>query len=512
MGDLWFSPLAPTVIFLVGAFVVRSAPKKFPAGLVTTLLVFVVLISRILLRGTYPELSALTVFSGWSANGALTIRVDGLSMAFLFIPVFLLLGVFWAKQVAEQVMLLLLGGASCLVFIAANGISFSYALLVFDVVGCIFWLQRSQPNLAIIRLFLTVLTTGILMLSGLSETADVAGNLLAFALWLRVGLLPFAEISYLREEALSGGEMMVWLALSTAVGVYVAARFLAVPLPQFVTILMVLIVLLNAWLAWIQEVDHIRLKLLRMILIQPSLALLIAPIEAGVSITLGVVYTFGLATLWLTPQLGRPNLLERHWLWIYAAPLLATLSLMSFPATLGWLASDRIYTDLLLTDQLAVVAAVLLAEGIAFSILYPYWRWLLQRLDRNDRALSAALVLAVPFLIPWLGSITFSVVTNVELSGAVAEASPSTWVIVALVWLLALGFGVGRQAMLTWLGLTPQSMQSFLSLTWLWPVAGHGADRFSRGVLRLRATLEGAHYLAWAFLIGLAGILVVVLS
>jgi hypothetical protein len=433
-------------------------------------------------------------------------------MAFLFIPVFLLLGIFWARQATDLALLLVLGGASCLVFIAANGISFSYALLVFDVAGCVFWLRQSRPNLAVVRLFLTIFTTGILMLSGLPETAAIAGNLLAFALWLRVGLLPFAEISYLREEQLTGGEMMVWLALSTAVGVYVAARFLAVPLPQFVTLLMVLIVLLNAWLAWIQRTAHIRLKLLRMILIQPSLALLIAPIEAGVSITLGVVYTFGLATLWLTPQLGRPNVLERHWLWIYAAPLLATLSLMSFPATLGWLASDRIYTDLLLGNQLVVIAAVLLAEGIGFSILYSYWRWLLRRLDRNGRALSAALVLAVPFLIPWLGGITFSVVTNIELSDAMAEASPSTWVIVTLIWLLTLGFGIGRQALLTWLGLTPQAMQTFLSLAWLWPIAGQGADRFSRGVLRLRATLEGAHYLAWAFLIGLAGILVVVLS
>jgi hypothetical protein len=66
MDDLWFSPLAPAVMFLAGAFIVRIVPNRFHVGLATTLLVFMVLISRILLRGTYPELSGLTVFSGWS--------------------------------------------------------------------------------------------------------------------------------------------------------------------------------------------------------------------------------------------------------------------------------------------------------------------------------------------------------------------------------------------------------------------------------------------------------------
>ncbi len=514
MADLWFSPLTPTILLLAGAVVVAILPGKSYTSLAVSFLVFAVLISRILFRLTVSPLVSPIIFSDWGLGGVLTMRVDGLSLAFLLIPILLLIGLFWARQASDPVIVLGLAGAVAPVFVAANGISFSYALLFFDVIGCMYWLRLQRPNLAITRLFLAIFTMGVLMLAGLRETASLGGPLLAFALWLRVGLFPFVEISYIGTTRLCGGEIMVWLALSTAVGVYVAARFLTVPLPQFVMLLMVLIMLLTAWLAWLDDLKHMRLKLLRMILTQPSLALLIAPISARVSITLGLVYTLGLGTLWLTPQIGRPNFLERHWVWIYAAPILATLSLMGFPATLGWLAAVRIYTDLLLTSQPGLVAAVLLAQGIACSVLYQYWIWLWRGQAEKGPPLRAAIILAVPFLIPGLGGLTFSVVTGLNLSRGNNSVTliSSTAIMMLVIWLLALAFGSGRIIILRWLKITPQVVASLLDLTWLWPGMWQGANQVSHSVLRLKSILEGAHYLGWAFLIGLVGILVVVLS
>jgi hypothetical protein len=326
-------------------------------------------------------------------------------------------------------------------------------------------------------------------------------------------------VSAQSKAELDDSEAMIWLALSTAVGVYVGSRFLTVPLPPLVMGLMVMLMLLNGWLAWLEDPKSIHVKLLRMILLQPSLALLIAPISPRVSITQGIVYTLSIGALWLMPSVGRPNLLERHWSWVYTAPVLATLSLIAFPATFGWISADRVYTDLILRGQQGVVVAVLLAEGISFSALYHYWRELLGGQEERDIPLQAALVLAVPFLVPWVAGLTFSVVTGLDLNSS-ADSPPgplvggfqSTGIIVLATWVLAVLFGYYRQAILSRMRMRPSMVEPILTLAWLWPYLYRGGDWLSRGILRLKSILEGAYYLGWAFLIGLAGILVVILS
>jgi len=78
--------------------------------------------------------------------------------------------------------------------------------------------------------------------------------------------------------------------------------------------------------------------------------------------------------------------------------------------------------------------------------------------------------------------------------------------------LLAFGLGFGRRALLTRLKLLPQAIRPVLDLSWLWGYVGQAGDQISRVVLRIKSILEGVHYLGWAFLIGLAGILMVILS
>lgn len=502
--------------WLGGVFKAQSRARQY-FSLGISGLVFFLLAGRVAMKMTTHSLAPPVVIAPWGTGVGLTVRMDGMSLAFLFIPVLLLIALFWAYQNTDFAVLMGLAGTSALVFIAANGIGFSYALLLFDIVGCIYWLHNKHTNLALARLALSVATTIALMLVGLSPTTLAGGTVLAFALWLRIGVFPFVEISIWSDEKLTTEEAMVWLALSTAVGLYVAARFLVIPVPSFVYVLMSLTLLLNACLAWLGETsaEKIRIKLLQMVLIQPGLALLISPLPARVSITLALGYTMALGALWIMPRVGKPNVFERHWLWIYATPVLATLSLIGFPFTFGWVVHRQIYTDLLLENRQGVLALILLTEGIAFSVLYEYWRKLLAGNDKKEKPLLTALILTVPFLFPGLAGLVFSVITGLELNGAESASAPisaaTIFTQLLIVWALAVGFGYGRRWLLDKLGINPRTVESVLRLGWLWPWVWLGANKVSRGVLWFKAILEGGHYLGWAFLLALTGILVVIL-
>jgi hypothetical protein len=307
-------------------------------------------------------------------------------------------------------------------------------------------------------------------------------------------------------------DLMLWLALSTAVGVYVTGRFLTAALPAAVQILTIASILLIAWLAWLStsEGRGRQSKLLRMISTQPALALLVAPLSAQATITLTLGYTLALGTLWLTPRVGRPDFSERHWLWVYAAPILATLSLAGVPYTFGWAAHQEIYARLFRHQQ-ALLGVLMVSEGIAFSVLYPYWKNLLSGKDRKDAALWTALILTIPFLLPGVAGLTFSVITGLQFGGN-ASLTGLTGMSLGLVWLLAFFFGVGRKRLLTWLNVSPHALESPLNLTWLWPLLQRGLGALGFIVLQFKAVFEGGHYLGYALLVALIGLLVMVLS
>ncbi|MFQ5576706.1 MAG: hypothetical protein ACE5G8_06930 [Anaerolineae bacterium] len=388
----------------------------------------------------------------------------------------------------------------------------------------VYWLQTRQPTLALARLLLAIVTTSALMLAGLNAIAAPGGLLLAFALWLRVGLMPFVEIPAWQDSnclafgeqgrGATCGEAMVWLALSTLIGVYAIARFLTMPVPAVVGGLALATMLLNGALAWLGKPGNreVRVTLLRLVATQPVLALLIAPLPATPSVALGLGYTLALGALWLTPRLGRPDFFERHWLWIYAVPLLATLSLAGFPFTLGWVAHRSIYAGLLVDNRRSELALALLAEGSAFSALVPYWRNLLSERRTMNRGLLTALPVTIPFLLPGVAGIVFTAITGLRFAGSPAQTGPAVWANLGLLWLLAAALGVGRRAVLNRLALNPGALEPFIALNWLWPFIEQAGATAGSAVLRLKAVLEGAHYLGWAFLIALAGILVVVLS
>ncbi len=523
MNTMLIFPLTPALLFFIGAFGLLgwqqvqtfiptlTAERKSIVGLAIAALVFGMLAGRISLRLTDAFTGAPRVIAPWGTGDGITVRMDGMSTAFLFVPVLLLIAGFWGRQFADHVTLLALAGATAVVFVAANGIGFSDALLLFDVFGALFWLKHRHSSLALARLFLSVLTTGLLMLAALPATADIGSTLFSLALWLRLSLLPFMEVSAWGKMDSPPTEAMIWTALSTAIGVYTAARFLPVSAPLVTQVLVGVTTLLNALLVWLGNGESTHIKLLRMSITQPGLILLFAPVTASVAIALGLGYTLALGALWLTPNVGRPNFLERHWLWIYAAPILATLTIAGFPFTFGWVAHLNLYTDLLQSSRTGIFALVLLAEGLGFSALYHYWKELLAGHDQRETALLTALMLTIPFLLPGLAGITFNIITGIPFEGLGSPMVSSVLLNLALVWVIAIGAGYGQPYLMRRLSLSPTVLEAVLQLDWLWATIRPWGRAIETQTLRLKAAFEGAHYFGWAFLLTLVGILVVIL-
>ncbi len=526
MNAMISSPLMPALLFAFGAagiglgdwFVNRKLfvrpLNKSNWGIAIVTLVFLVLAVRVAFRMTDNYSAPPTVLAPWGLGDGLTVRLDGVSTPFLFVPVLLLMATFWGKQVSRHGALLVLSAGAAAVFVAANGIAFSYALLLFDLLGAIFWYSRGWRGMALARLFLSVFSVSALMFAALFPASAIGEDVFALALWLRLTLFPFVETNTWSKTTFTDAVPMVWTALSTASGVYAAARFLQQPVPVFVDVLVGVTVLFNAVLAWGSDSqrENTRIKLLRMSITQPGLILLVAPVSAGVAVALGLGYTLALGALWLMPNIGEPDLRERHWLWVYAVPILATLTIIGFPFTFGWVSHLRLFTELLQQHRLGILALVVLSEGMGFSVLVQYWRDLLAGNSKHETALWTALMVTVPFLLPGAAGVTFTVITGLPFYGFNSPMMSAIIVNLGLVWVMAFLLGIGRDIIVRRLSLSSAAMEAILQLDWLWAAIASAVQWSMYRILHFKAIFEGKHYLGWAFLLTLAGILVAILQ
>lgn len=508
----WSYPLAPAVFLLLGAFLMQTVGPRLPALLryYLTLLIPAAMLP-ILANPNFRSAAdqAPTVLSGWGQSGALTLRVDGFSLVFLMLVALLLFVLCLAEGPVPGVsgrkvgLMFAVAAAASLIFVAANGLTASYALLLFDAVGAVFWLARRRVDLAVLRLLLSLFSAAALALFGLPAAASFSAGLLAVAWWLRLGLYPYLEAGIAEVE--DDSERILWVALSTAVAIYLVARFPAGEgLPAAIYWLVALVMALNGLKGWLTA-ERTTL-LVHLALVQASLVLLAGPLAGAMAAALALTVSTGLAALWLTPRLGRPNLAERSWPWLYAAPALATLSLLGVPFTLGWIARSEIYGQALDSEYGLVVTLAVLAEGLALAGLWRYWRDLLRPAESNGLASAAGLVAAVPFLVPGVAAVVLEALTKE------AAATRFDWplpVLLAMgaIWLWAIFLGAGRGRWLArsplWLGRLEQA----LHLEWAIAGLGRGLDYLARFILRVRLMVEGEHYLGWALLVTLTGVI-----
>ncbi len=530
----YLSPLAPAAVLLLSALILSIILPRLPArwqarpGIQSfgpPVLVGLAVLALFGIRLTMGENATgegLAMLSGWNFStaesaAALTVRADVLSLVFLILTLLILLPVTLARPTLTPALTeetndrrvagwLVLGAGACVLFVAANGLTIGYAVLIFDLLTAIYWLGRRQTGLSVARLFLGILTATGLALVTVNTGSGIL--LLGLALWLRLGLYPFIEAT-LHARWQDYGRL-VYLVLSLVVGFYLVIRSLSQPLPGVVQWFVLMTMLLNGLLTWLT--DRRASWLTRLTLTEACLILLVAPLAKGVMIAYAVGLILSLVALWLTPRLGKPQLTERGWPWPYLPAVGATLTLAGLPFSLGWLVRSTIYQSLFLSASTTLTIVVILAEGLALSGLVRYWLMLGQSEPEDGRWSVAGIVTMVPFLIPGLGPFVLAAITQTELPTTDFDQPPGVWIAITMTVAGAAGLGYFRPQMLNRLKVPPAILAELVRLRWLLTWLEEVLNWADKAVLRVRVFFEGQHYMGWALFAALVGVLIILLG
>jgi hypothetical protein len=514
------TPLAPAGVLLLGAALILAlgpvlAPRRrHELGVATGALA--VLSLFLAGSGTSPDVHVVRVLVEWLGKPALAVRVPPFE-PFLWLLALLALAIALAERgVADQLSardqagLFALAAAAYGVVLAGNYRTLAYALLLFDGAAALFLLTRQRPGQAVGRLLLGVFSSGLVIaLAGGSDPLTAQppepGALFSLVTWLRLGLYPLVESSA------PGGFLpplrLGWAALNLAVGLHLISAGVAPWLvwPAGATML------LHGGLAWLEPgrdraLTHAGYALAGGILTMAAAGGESRGVVAASLSTVAALGALGLSA----PSLGRPDWRRPGRLWAYLPPLLATASLAGVPFTLGWAGRGALYQATWEAGAPGTLALVVVAEGAALAALYRYWQRCL-RPDGKEEAwveskawLTLGATLAgIPLLIPVLGP------RPPALTNAPPLLSASAGLAGALLWAFFLGYG--RRRLLAGMPCSAHTLARALRLGWLLGGLGHALDRLGHLVLRIRTVIEGEHYLAWAILLALALVLVILL-
>ncbi len=547
MIGAYLSPVAPAAVLLLSAFILSIVVPRLPprwlaypglAYLIGPGLVAVAILTLFGIRLTFGQDStgvAPELLSGWDFSdpetaAGLTVRADELSLPFLTLALILLLVLaLWAspyrinagQQRADSEVLdkslnlgrlsnwFVLGAGTCFLFVAANLLTLGYAVLAFDILLVIFWLNRRHSYLAVGRLFLGILTAGAFALAEVApDTGLISGLLLlGIALWLRLGVYPFFEVT--DQPGWPDKQRLMYLGFSLAVGLYLVIRVLGQPLPELVGWLVTVTLAINGLLAWLA--DRRSVVVTHVILAEVLLLLLPAPLPTWVMIAYSLGLILSLIALGVTPPLGRPNPAEGAWFWPYFSALLASLTLLGIPLSLGWLPRIVIYESLLLSKSMLMILLVIMADALALSGLVRYWAITWQGARLNGWRSALGIVVAVPFLIPYLGPYVLSTITRLEPQPGDYLERAGFWVVLLAVVAAALGLGYFREPLIKRSRSSPAMLTRILHLRWLLSRLGRWLSRAGKLILRINIVIEGRHYIGWAVFAVIVGTLLILL-
>jgi hypothetical protein len=535
------TPLAPAYLLLLGAVIILIvgpvlAPRRryWLAVVVSALAV----LCLFLVGSGYPaDVELVRVLVKWLGKPALALRVPPFE-PFLWVMMLSLLaisvaarGVIERLPVLDQAMLLALAAAACGVVLAGNYRTLAFTLFLFDATAALFALVGRRPDQAVARLLLGVLSSAVVV--ALAQGTDhltahplALGGFFSLTLWLRLGLYPLVEaeapVGFLPPLRLG------WGVINLAVGLYLV---LAGVVP-WVAWLAGVTMLLHGLLAWLEPsreraLAHASQALAGGILLMAAVVNNTSGVVAASMSILAAWVALGLTA----PRLSRPDASHPWRLWAYLAPLLATVSLVGVPFTLGWEGRGVLYQLTWEAGAPGALTLIIVAEGAALSVLYRYWRRLLpgtpavmepspgsgeipatsfQKKEGREqgerevwRWLGASLA-AIPLLIPLVGPRwLLSAAPSASVSTAVGSQPLSALLGLtgSLLWALFLGYG--RRRLLDAMPFSRDALARALRLGWLLVGLGRALDTLARVLLRIRAVIEGEHYLAWAILLAL---------
>jgi hypothetical protein len=466
----------------------------------------------------------LHILSEWLGEPVIALRtlfepvIWALSLSLLAI---VLAGQEFADRVpaVSYALLFVLWAAACGVVLAGTYRTLALVLILFDGSAALFLLAHQQFDRAVGRLLLGILSSAAVVAASLSHDLLRSDGIyytdvfFSLAAWLRLGLYPLVETSVTPGSAPPARQ--AWHAANLGIGLYLVSMGITpwIAWPALVT------TLLHSVLAWIEPrreraLFHAAYALAGNVLVMSALG------ATGISLqiaSLNVLVSW-LALALTQPRLGPPMRQSRSLalqrIGAYLPPGLATISLVGLPLTLGWQGRTALFQVVWDAGGPGALGLVVLAEGSALSVLFRYWRVLLRDVPSNPKGIEAcqisawrqlgATVAVVPFLVPVLG-LRFATLTAAGAPDLTSLASygPGVWIGLtgSLLWALFLGYGH------RWLPAseTPSHKRSveWLHLTWLLPGVEFTAQTLGRGLLRVRAVIEGEHYLAWAILLAI---------
>jgi len=370
---------------------------------------------------------------------------------------------------------------------------------------------QGSYQLGVARLFLGLFTITAISLATLLPHNPLAPLLLGLGLWLRLGLYPFLEIT--QQSLWHDDERLVYIGVSLVVGLYLAFTIMA-NISSFVYGLAAIVMLLSGLLAWLTPALYNTVipsplhNLLAWFMVTESLLVLwLIPVNTGLALTFTFGLIFSFIALWVTPALGKLRL--AHAGWAYLPAVLAILTLVGLPLTLGWTARLFVYESVFRIDNIFVLVLVVIAEILAFSSLAEYWL-ILSRGDEvvNYRRTAVGFIGAVPFLVPILGpTLVSSISDGIEVSPAFVSILINVVIVTG-----AVALAYSRADILSRLNIPTQFITEIAQLHWCLSWGESSLNYFSKGVLRLRITLEGQHYLAWAMFAALIGAIIILLN
>jgi hypothetical protein len=523
------TPLAPAYLLLLGAALIliigpALAPRRRHWLAVATNVLAA--LGLFIVGSGYPaDVNLVHVLVEWLGVPALAVRVPPFE-PFLWALILSLLAIsLGERDIADrlspldQATRLALAATACGVVLAGTYRSLAYALLFFDGAAALFALTARQHKRAVGRLLLGVLSsaTVIVLTQGgdyLTAHPRDLGDLFSLTVWLRLGLYPLVES---RASPTSPPTMrLAWIVINLAVGLYLLSPSDA----RWLVWLAGTTALLHGALAWL-EPGRERALAHAVHGLAGGILVVVAAVGDMTGVAAASISTLAaLVALGLTPsRLGRPEPTRPQQLWAYLPPLLASVSLVGLPFTLGWEGRGALYKATWQAGVPGTLALIVVAEGAALSVLYRYWGRLLRNASAEGeqiesglwRPLGATLV-SIAFLVPVIGPRLLSTVAPSALPGLASGTIPlstSLGLAGSLLWALFLGYGRRRL-----LGLIPfprQTLMSTLRLAWLLKGLGHALDILGYILLRTRAVFEGEHYLAWAILLVLGLGLVILL-
>jgi hypothetical protein len=528
MFVLAVSPLVPAYVLLAGALLVlatASGQESRRYWLAVGIAVVSVLGLAIVASGNrmatdlQPGSQSVTqihVLAEWLGEPVLVSRFPAFEPLVWVLMLSLLAIVLAGRETADRTpplslaALFVMAAAAYGLLLAGTYRTLAFSLFLFDGTAALFMLFHQQPGRAVGRLLLGVLSSAAVL--GLSQGVDVPttgpltlGGVFTLLIWLRLGLYPLIE----SDKFLGPGPSLrlAWVTINLLVGLYLIPTGVA----NWVVWLALATTVFHGTLAWLEPDRERSLAHAAHTLAGGVLVMAAAGgdsqgvVAAASSILLGLV-ALALTSARLGP-LSRPRsaVPPAGRIWAYVPPFLATLSLAGVPLTLGWLGRGALYQTTWAAGALGVIALVVIAEGAALSVLYRYWQLLFH--DESPRKPGiwhrlGATVAAVPFLVPVLGPRLLSLL--VPPQSVAVSAIPSgigAWAGLAGPVLWALFLGYGRRWLLNALLPWRQGLMGWLRLGWLARFVARALDALSRVLLRVRAIIEGEHYLAWAILL-----------